>query len=94
MSQAAYRFTRDKEIKQFKKKGRPITYDILCQLNYVMKRGMFGKFVDTMLMSACSLPFFAFPRCGELAIQNGNQDRMLFVTDIMMDDSMKAFTLG
>lgn len=58
-----------------------------------MKRGMFGKFVDTMLMSACSLAFFAFLRCGEFTIQNGNLYNMLSVKDIMIDDSMNAFIL-
>lgn len=54
---------------------------------------MFGKFVDTMIMSACSFAFYAFIRCGKFTIQKGNQDNMLSVTDIMMDDSMNAFTL-
>lgn len=58
-----------------------------------MKRGMFGKFVDTTLIAACSLALFGFLWCGDFTIQNGNQDNMLSVTDIMMDDSMNAFTL-
>lgn len=82
-----------KKQRNSREKRRPITYDILSRLYYAMKRGMFGKFVDTMLMFACSLAFFAFLRCGEFTIQNGDLDNMLSVKDIMMDDSMNAFTL-
>lgn len=79
-----------------REKRRPITYYILCQLHSILKQGRFGKFIDTMLMSACSLAFFAFLRCGEFTIQNGNQDNMLSLTDITMDsheNKVNAFTL-
>lgn len=54
---------------------------------------MFNYFIDAMLMTAFSLAFFAYLRCGELTVQNGKEEDALNVEDIHMDDSMSAFTL-
>lgn len=58
-----------------------------------MRRGMFGKFVDIMLMFVCLLVLYVFLCCGKFIIQKGNQDNMLFVIDFMMDDLMNVFIL-
>jgi hypothetical protein len=65
-----------------KEKRRPITYNILQQMHRILMRGMFSAFIDAMLISAFSLAFFAFLRCGEFTVQNGKQDDTLNVEDV------------
>lgn len=43
----------------------PITYDVLCRLNYHFSSVIFNKHMDFTLMTACIVAFFGFLRCGE-----------------------------
>jgi hypothetical protein len=51
-----------------KEKRRPITYNVLLQMQNVLQRGLFGEFLDSMFKAAFSLAFFAFLRCGEFTV--------------------------
>lgn len=76
-----------------KERRRPITYKILLQIHTILQRGMYGKFLDSMLKAAFSLAFFAFLRCGEFTVKNFKQNNILNMEDVIKDSDDKGFTL-
>jgi hypothetical protein len=60
----------------------PITIDILTKMCILLDQGMFDEFTDCMIMSACTLAFFGFLRCGEFTVD----DRFIAANNLCVDD--------
>lgn len=61
----------------------PITYDVLCRLNYHFSSVIVNKHMDFTLMTTCIVAFFGFLRCGEFTCkQTFDPSSNLTVNDI------------
>lgn len=53
----------------------PITLDILYGICHKLHHGMFGSYMDALLLAACTTAFFGFLRCGEFTTLTKTFDR-------------------
>ena len=68
----------------------PITYDILCDIVRMLRRGTFGPSHDLMMETMCTIAFFGFMRCSEFTcIAAFNPAINLCISDLTFDHTMR-----
>lgn len=71
---------------QDKRERMPINIEILKHIVLYLKKGCFGKYVDKLMISACTAAFFGFLRCGEFTVNTDIQDQaQLRIEDVAVD---------
>jgi hypothetical protein len=53
---------------------QPITIHVLSSMINVLDKGLYGRYLDSMLKAAFLLAFFGFLRCGEFTTKSSNFD--------------------
>jgi integrase len=59
---------------------QPVTIPMLHQFLLILKHGLFGMYIDTMLSCVFKLAFFVFLRCGEFTAPNAQFDSHVGLT--------------
>ena len=75
-------------------KREPITLDMLCKFIKVLKNGLYGHYVDTMLAAVFCVAFFGFLRCGEFTTKSDTFDPSmgLCIDDLKIEEN-RSLTL-
>ena len=67
----------------------PITFTILHQTCLKLRKGVFDKYIDCLIETACIVAFFAFLRCGEFTVMN--TEKFDPVTNLCLSDIIFNF---
>lgn len=72
----------------------PITFNILCNMCTRLDAGVFCKYVDLVMKTACIVAFFGFLRCGEITVRSTFDPAInLCIGDVSISDSCAVLTL-
>ena len=66
---------------------QPITYSVLADMCSVLKKGVFSKFMDTLMTTVCVVAYFGFLRCAEFTTKSSFDPSVnLCVSDLLFQD--------